>query len=469
METRFGPKDELRFRTRSAGLPNSLGKLKAGRSIVYNPTNGKETTANSADVFSSGSVGQGPAVEERCWDALHSGPPFRDGGPFAHIRIERPNFTIQGGGTWECGVYEPRPTLNQRYTGGFFDPLWLSTWDTAIGAAILNFKPGAVSTQFNPSNLSSLGDAAYNRLRPKIEVAGLAQAVAEARDIPRMLRTTAKGLAQQWSNLKSLGGYKVPLESITRGSKPKELGDQYLNFMFGWKPFVKDVNDVCRIVVNGHDIIERKKAQNDKWQRRSFYEDEIRSETVIYTAGITGVAPVTSSSGIGRIVQNLGKSYTVTLEEIERTWYQGEFKFYYPEFDSNHWTAGYPSLQRVMQYAAISGLKMDPVLLYKLIPYTWLVDWFAGVGGSLQRLQDMATDSVVSKYFYIMRQRTFRYRLRSQFVTSLGSHDYSWYYGGTAKMRSAGSSPFGFNLTTGNLTGTQLSILGALGLSKWKP
>jgi hypothetical protein len=388
------------------------------------------------------------------------------------VRIERPNFAVKPGGTWELGVYQPRPTLSQRYEGGFYNPLWVPTLDGGLTTALQSFEPDVYSAQLNPTDLASLGNAAYNRLRPKVNVADLGQSIAEARDLPRMLQTTGKAFSQTWERILAPRDLsrRYRRQELARDLRnaPKGASDQFLNTIFGWKPFVKDVVGVCDVVVNGHELIERRKASNDKWQRRTFTETELESEEVVYSrTDIAGCQPVDNSS-FGRVVVPGSKRYTITREVITKIWYVGEFKFYYPEFDEKL-RSGYPALLKARQYARLLGANADPTLLYKLTPYTWMVDWFSDVGAGVQRLQDLATNSVVSKYFYVMRTRTYRYRLRSQFATTKGAHDLSWYYGATVKSRSSGSSPFGFNLKMPDLSGTQYAILAALGMSKWSP
>jgi hypothetical protein len=83
----------------------------------------------------------------------------------------------------------------------------------------------------------------------------------------------------------------------------------------------------------------------------------------------------------------------------------------------------------------------------------------------VQRVEDMASDAMVSKSFYLMREYRVRLEYRKVFQTYDGTlHDLKWYREVTTKRRGSANSPFHFSTAT-SLTTSQLAILAALGLT----
>lgn len=435
------------------------------------------------------SASAGYSSSERCWDHNNGRPPYKTGKGLMIVKRER-SVQVESLGRVFLGYSLAHSASNGPveiwYEGGVTDP-FLPTSVSNGGGSILQEASGigdqTTSTPTLLADLSSLGNRAYNKLRPKVEKAGLLQSLIELREAPRMLKTTAQGFLSSYTGmLRALGkDYAIGTPSrrvnaaaanamYRRFSKDesarKQLGDQYLNFQFGWKPFVKDVVNVCDVAVNGDKYIADGIARNDKWVQRRFAEDEISSEELVYSrTDSTCVDPAVLNESLG-----LGAkcSYTITLEHYERVWYEGSFKVYRREFDKR--IKMHPGLRKVRQYATLMGLNVSPTVLWKVTPWTWLIDWFSDVGGAIQRSEDLLTQSVCSQYFYIMRHKKRRYRCRLVYTDLRGKVvDLSWYVGATIKQRGHGSSPFSFNLSPGGLSETQLSILAALGLSKLAP
>jgi hypothetical protein len=121
----------------------------------------------------------------------------------------------------------------------------------------------------------------------------------------------------------------------------------------------------------------------------------------------------------------------------------------------------------VRQALSLLGANVDATSVYKVTPWTWLIDWGVNVGDFVRRVEDIATDAAVSRYFYLMRRTFVRFEYRSVFSTYDGqTHDFRAYRSVDVKRRVASVNPFNFSLLPGGLSGMQYSILAALGLSK---
>jgi hypothetical protein len=313
-----------------------------------------------------------------------------------------------------------------------------------------------IYNEVNPDDLTDLGNRAYRLLAPKPEEAGLAQTLAEWRSIPGMLRTSSEGLSTTW---KALGG------SISGASMaPKKVAEQFLNFQFGWKPFLKDMKDAHNVLSDFDAYVERIREHNGVWRKRTRKEDVVEGEEVLYQgqSNTNACSPALFASEF--LVP--GSCYqTVTRQKMTRVWYTGTFKYYRPEFD--YTKKMNTAWRRVQQHITALGLRVSPSIVYKVTPWTWLVDWFVNIGDFVKRVEDMASDTIVSRDFYLMRHSYVRLEYRKRFSTFDGqSFDLKWYRTVETKRRGSADSPFHFAPLPGGLSAMQLAILAAVGLTR---
>lgn len=117
------------------------------------------------------------------------------------------------------------------------------------------------------------------------------------------------------------------------------------------------------------------------------------------------------------------------------------------------------------------GLRPSPSVVYNAVPWSWLVDWFTNLGHVIENVEPGVADRLAADYFYVMRKRS-RVKTREASGTFYRSPDgspvsihVSQVAASVSKTRISGS-PFGFDVKQEDLNGTQLAILGALGLSR---
>jgi hypothetical protein len=143
----------------------------------------------------------------------------------------------------------------------------------------------------------------------------------------------------------------------------------------------------------------------------------------------------------------------------------GEFTYYRPEFDATR--SDYESnWKEAMRLVSIYGARINPSFLWKITPWTWLFDWFAGFGTYLDRIQSYFLDGVVSKYMYIMEHSTKESLHTIDVNWKTGVSTFSWSNVVETKQRELAESPFSYSLPVGGLSPKQLAILTALGLSR---
>lgn len=116
-------------------------------------------------------------------------------------------------------------------------------------------------------------------------------------------------------------------------------------------------------------------------------------------------------------------------------------------------------------YGVVPGLDT----LYQLTPWSWLVDYFSNLGDIVSNLNAFASEGLVMPFAYIMSQKdtVVRSSLEYEFWNGSGwSKDTVFDTVFLTSKRRLPAHPFGFGISDSGLTGKQLSILVALGLSR---
>lgn len=454
--------EDLRFRSRSTPSPRyNNATMKIGEltpwAFDFSPP---QATGPKLNQFVQG---QPPYLKaELTWDQKNPGPPYRQGGPFANMKISFPPLLVQGHRTCTTAP-EHRQNPNGTgwiYVGGFSDPSFAG--DILPGADYVGLASGVFDHgQYFP-DLSVLGPEAYRKARPPIEEAGAGQFFAELRDIPRMLKTTAEGFKDVW---KSIGG--------KRGSplmQPKKVADQFLNEQFGWAPFIGDLVKFDHVYRNSADYIDRIKRQNDQWVRRSRVLNHTETIETLASDNIPGVYPAGDQfTQMCRPMTWKGNTvrayYETTVERVTHTWTTGLFKYYRPEFDSNlmDFDSNWKTAQR---YLTLYGLRANPSVLYKITPWSWLADWFTNLGDNIDNASARAFDGSLSKNLYIMAHTSRIVKFKSFYNFWDGPLTTEWYRNIETKQRAEGG-PYGFGWSQSDLSPRQLAILGALGITRF--
>jgi hypothetical protein len=117
-------------------------------------------------------------------------------------------------------------------------------------------------------------------------------------------------------------------------------------------------------------------------------------------------------------------------------------------------------------------LSLTPSVVYNIIPWTWLIDYFTNLGDVFDAISSGVEERFIADYFYVMREVSYTDYHQCSFdvytnwtASSTERIDCTWETTVTQKHRTV-ASPFGFGLTDDSLSPLQLGILGALGLSR---
>lgn len=401
---------------------------------------------------------------ERTWDSNNPGPPYHEGHGFTNVKVKLHDHLVLG-----SGVYRTRPDWSYggpagtyygyKYTGGFCNPAFTGDFTSLAEYQSVGFANGGGHLATNPQDLSGLGPEAFRRLRPKLEHAGAAQFLAEIRDVPRMLQTTSKLFHMTWKDLGGKGRSSI--------MTPKKAADQFINHQFGWLPFVKDLLDFDKVYQNSKKFIKRHTEHNDKWERRYTVLSSPESNTIIGQGNGWGVWPagntISAMFGKGDGGAQISPTYTTRLEKHQRVWASGLFKIYRPEFDSS--LSGYDSTwNSVQQQLMLYGARINPSVLYKITPWSWLIDWFTNVGTNIDNASAIAQDAVASKNLFLMSHSQSLITFEQVAPFWEGTRTMKWAREVELKQRGEGG-PYGLGWSSQNLSTRQLAILTALAIT----
>lgn len=349
----------------------------------------------------------------RCWDETHPGPPWREGGPLMLLREQgEPTTRICSG---------DRVVPNQMKYVGDFHFMPFANYDTVLSG-------------MSDHTAANYGSTAWKALRPVQPSASGNVFLVELREFLDLFKF-------------KLRGYKA-------------LGNNYLNYKFGWTPFLGDLGRFIRTQDAIENLIATIRRNNGKWiKRRRTISDTVKSVTTSNQGN--RIYPTLPTPFYGSIPLS---SCELVKIETDRIWCEAQMKYYIPklEFDlaKDIWSS---ELRR-----RIFGLDISPALVWELVPWSWLFDWFTNIGDVFRAISGQSYDNLVAKYAYVMRHRRIYY---------MYSQIQNFAYGEPVRLRKSftveckereGASPFGFGLEIpDDLTVSQLAILAALGITRF--
>lgn len=439
--------DTLRIREHISKPP---GSVFVGSSFREWPSGAITETIN----HSRSGIAMGFPFSERSWDFTNPGPPYRDGAAFICVKGIHDGNSVSG----SCHVRVPWfAGTTQNYVGGFLPA---------------DFGPAAISVA-NLQNVGSSGPysgdygspepysaTAYNRAKPKIEELALLQALAEQREAPETLRGTVQTARELY--LEAGGNPSTPFMA------PRTVSKHFLNTTFGWGPTVADVVKTVAAYQASDKILARIERNNGRYGKVGRRIVDKEDYTLTATTYSPQVFPVLSGTFLqprsfeGRTCTGYTRYYTVVRDEV---WFEGSFMYYIPSFDrSNPSSVG--MIGRLQRLYHAYGMRLSPVTVYNLTPWSWLADYFTNLGDVVEGASSAAFDPIVNKYAFSMRHLTEK-RVANATIFFRDGQTYSAAWEQTIdSKRRLKATPFGFNVNMDSLSPYQLAVLAALGISR---
>ena len=298
-------------------------------------------------------------------------------------------------------------------------------------------------------DLTTYGPGAYQRYSPTKPSVDLGQFLAEIREIPKMLYTSALHFVQLWRSIRN----RPQTLRLLRGNfYQRQIASEWLNTQFGWVPFLGTVVDFIKAMNNLNKRITWLQRNNRKWIRRGGPVDTTESERILAKF----LKPSLIRPSVSSVFKDRG-TVTVTERVTKSVWFSAYMKYYIPNIKI--WYGETKLLKLIM------GLEITPALLWELVPFSWLIDWGANVGDVLANWRDNFEYNLVSRNAFIMGKTQNDVVITTD--RTLGSHvnHGEWIYRFSRQQREE-ASPFGFGVRFQDLSAWRVSILAALGITK---
>lgn len=379
---------------------------------------------------------------EKTWDQLHwPGPPYFYGGLFDSIK------GIDGGMNfipWSTNWCYSTNGLYRISYNGLAGPNWYPPDPFTLKSGV-NFDTSL-------PDLSSYGPQAfsmYSPVKPKVD---LGTFLGEIREVPSMFIDLARRFKTVW---KLRGGH--PRYMRPRNPKPNDvaLANDFLEYQFGWVPFVSTLVDFHRTMNDLAKHVRRIMDMNGKWEGRGGpVNDELISEDVV--ASFTGTDGMTFPSGLSSMFRSSAVS-TVYKRVYRQVWFHGYFRFYLPRINTK--TVWQPEI-----FKLILGLNVSPALLWNVTPWSWFMDWFGNVGTILENARDADIFNLTHRNAFLMAKSNIRFDFETHRTTLGGGYSHTWPYSYTRKQR-VPATPYGLSVDFGPLSNIQRVIAGALALT----
>lgn len=376
-------------------------------------------------------------------------------------------------------------------------------WGTAGGVSNLSTALPAVGTPSSSApNVGSIVNSfgtidqireaykvdfaeAWSRTRPGAPEASLMQFIVELRDFPavpgRQFLASIMGKAQAKRMKKYRNSFlrswlsgppeQIPWKLQTQLGIFKALGSEYLNHVFGWVPFISDLEKLYVLSQTIDNRLIQIKRDNNRGIRR---KAKIRNDQEMAT--LTATNPNGAHYGVQNAPPNWGLNgksvWTTTTKLSTKVWYSARYRYYIPDMNAGTWI---PKAR-----AVLSGANITPSLVWELTPWSWLVDWFGNIGTVLSNFSENAVENLTADYSFLMVNlkattisssfggwKGVHSEPGSTFLTNIPDvdHDYCSVYEREIKARVYGS-PYGLGVKFSSLNNRQLGVLAALGITQ---
>jgi len=242
------------------------------------------------------------------------------------------------------------------------------------------------------------------------------------------------------------------------GNVSKRFADEYLNYEFGLKPLISDARAAASTVKKQNSILQQLARDSGRLIRRRYSFPEERDSFIRYSGNLY------SFPTMDTLMYNGPGKVTIHRQTEKRVWFSGAYTYFYDQ-GSDLWSR----LARNEQNAnKLLGLRLTPDLIWELSPWSWLADWATNAGDVMTNISAFSRDGLVLRWGYVMM--TYKVTDTHEGTYPLGgggSFNAKQVFTTTVKMRRM-ATPYGFGLDPGwtDLSGRQLAILGALGITR---
>jgi hypothetical protein len=373
-------------------------------------------------------------------------------------------FSVQRRTTSVWPAYVSNASTNKSHVGLWWDYTgYVWPVGTPNGLPLMSSAPSLIST----SLMTGEGIKGWNKFKPTHTQVNIGQTLGELRAIgglpisPKMIHEMmelGRVLRHPIRTLRHAIRTGVPGHDALRYA-----GSGYLGYQFGIKPYVDDIMDLTKSLLEFDKRIAQLVRDNGRPVRRegsvSFTEAVTETHTTAAIGGSYFLPTVATQLHVGPFTKD------VTVRNTIKFWFSGRFRYHLDP--TRHGVGPIPAREKYQLQRILYGLDpTDVSLIWELMPWSWLIDWIVPIGPMIDNLVNDKVDRLVADYAYIMGNSvTSTYTdVKGQlagappFQTQLLVYD-------ETKQR-AKATPYGFGQTFAGFSLRQLSILAALGVSR---
>lgn len=291
-------------------------------------------------------------------------------------------------------------------------------------------------------------------------------------------------------------GLPKPLASVitrkgvkNRSAVIQKIGSEYLGYIFGVRPLLSDIRGTIDALNQANRIVGQWITDNQRQVRRRRRLKTIHSPSnTSYTLeggssiGYTGLVPAAAPSGFSYYGWALGNSnwrYTrnklqnITTKITFSSAFEYDLSLLLPDDKVGLLDKGNASDDELKSYLleyllGIHTSQIGPELVWNLMPWSWMIDWFTNVGTVLDNLRARTSVGMQIDWAYVkaVQERWCRYtevvenRTTGAFVASQDWELKQLY------VRRLKASPFGFKVSFDGFTSNQIGTLAALAAAR---
>jgi hypothetical protein len=317
-----------------------------------------------------------------------------------------------------------------------------------------------------PSNLDELNQRALNSMMPQIKAElSLPNSIYELKDfksLPHQIHEAFELTDKLSRILKvSFKGNRKTLRELTR-----QGAGAYLQYMFNLAPLLKDIHSIQAALSQTEKRVNDLVSRVGKPQRKHFMFSWKELEDTDDTMGAAYSMPPGSLPGPGQL--NTFSCHRIIKNQSSVFHAEVEFNYNFSGYQTEH--------AQLLGMLDALGVNLNPRIIWNAIPWSFVIDWVAGVGQWLDqfKVQNLKPIINIRKYCWsITRSRdTFLWKVPNKVVLPEGPivgqllspvmlpavHESAYRRG----VEMPGSS----SIQTSGLSSTEFSLGGALVVSR---
>lgn len=316
------------------------------------------------------------------------------------------------------------------------------------------------------NTMSAKGTIGWNRYKPTHTQVSLGQTLGELRSLgglpinPKMIK-----------EIKEIGRViKSPLRTLRHALGQhdpsylaKYAGSGYLGYEFGIKPYVSDIMDLTKSILQFDKNLRQLVRDNGRAVRR---KGRVSLDTQrVVTDGLGGSAGRRFRPILATQMWSGSTKASRTVVTTLEFWFSGQFRYWLEP--TRHGVGPIPAREKYQLQRILYGVDpTDVTLIWNLMPWSWLIDWLVPIGPMIDNLVNDRTDQLTADYAYIMGHSVSANSYVVEGVLAGGNPVRASVDIVDETKQRARASPYGFGVSFTGLSLRQLAILAALGVTR---